>query len=145
MRLVAAVPVVCLLVAGCGLSRPDHSKKFVGCLQRGGGRVITSGAQLKAFPTRDLQLGVGAGLDSISYYTIDASAGPGDVRQSLVFVDDPHAAPGSSPMPEPGVLLQRARHGTAGVRAIVAMPPGEDFDDPIEHCEDVAAPGEAFP
>src|SRR4051794_16295858 len=81
------------------------------------GRVVRSPAQLQGFPSADLQLGVGAGLDSISYFTIDASTGGGDRRQALVFVDDPRAPLGGAPMPEPEELLRKARDGQARMRA----------------------------
>src|SRR5690349_19851965 len=112
MRRIGSAALACVLAAGCG-SPPDHTASFVACLQRGGGRVVQSPAQLRSFPSADLQLGIGAGMDSISYFTIDAATGGGDDRQALVFVDDPRAPLGTAPMPEPEELLRRARDGQA--------------------------------
>jgi hypothetical protein len=146
MRLAGAAIIVSVAIGGCGPTRPpDNTKLFIRCLQRADGLRITSGKQLDRYPSADLQLGISAALDSVSYFTIESSAGRGDRRQALVFVDDPRAEPGSAPMAEATELLRRARHGRAHVRAVVLMPAAEDIEAPIDRCEDVAAPGQAVP
>jgi hypothetical protein len=97
VRFAGSAVVVAVVLAGCGNEPPDHTAMFVRCLQDRGGEVIKAGAQLDGYPDADLQQGVGAALDSVSYFSIEAPRGDG--RQSLVFVAELHGGTPTSPMP----------------------------------------------
>jgi hypothetical protein len=145
VRFAGPALIVAVVLAGCGAQEPpDHTAMFVQCLQQRGGEVITAGAQLDGYPDEDVQQGVGAALESVSYFTIDAPV-RGERRRALVFVADLHGATPTSPMPEAAELLRRARRGTARVRALVLMPAAQDVEAPIGACEQLAAPGQAVP
>jgi hypothetical protein len=134
------------LLAGCGGKRePDNTARFVSCLQQRGGQRITEPTHLDRYPSGHVTLGVGASLPSVSFFSIEAAAGDGHRRQALIFVESPRDEPPSGPMPEPTELLRRARNGETGVRALVLMPPSVDFETPLGQCEELAAPGQAFP
>ena len=118
---------------------------FLSCLNEAGGQRVTSGAQLTDFRARDLVLGSGASLDSISYYTIEAAQGRGNARVALVFVEYPRNPIRKGPMPEPAALLAEARQGRARARDLVLMPALDDPETTVGDCAEKAAPGESNP
>jgi hypothetical protein len=144
-RFTISAALLAAIVAGCGDQPEDHTPAFLRCLQAPGGQRVTAAAQLGDFPTRDLLQGSGASLDSISYYTIDGAAARGDARVALVFVEDPRDEVGTSPMPEPAVLLAHVRKGRADARDVVLMPALDDPETTIGDCSEQAAPGEIYP
>jgi hypothetical protein len=140
------LPLIVLAAAGCGVQEPpDHTEMFIRCLQESGGQRISAPAQLDVLPSTDVQLAVGASLDSVSYYALDVATDAADRRRALVFVEGLHDHYTPNPMPEPPTLLAAARHGTTGVLALVLMPPSSDTEAPVGRCEERAAPGQSVP
>ena len=141
-----AVAAGLVLLAGCGAKHePDNTALFVRCLQQSGGQRITAPTQLDRYPSGRVELGVGASLPSVSYFSVEGATGRGHRRQALVFVDSPRDEPPSGPTPAPTELIRRARNGETGMRALVLMPPRADFETPLGQCEALAAPGQSFP
>ena len=135
-----------IVLSGCaGQQAPDNTGLFVRCLKESGGRQISAPAQLAGYTPADARPGVGAALESVSYFTIEIGAGHGGRRRALVFVETPRDEPASVPLPEPAELLRRARNGEAAVRALVLMRRAKDVEAPIGRCRETAAPGQITP
>jgi hypothetical protein len=120
----------------------DHTDAFVTCLRQSGGTLITRPAQLRGYPSRDVQDGDGAAFDTLAYESIDVAL-PGR-RQELVLVEHPGDLWGSPATAAD--LLRQARRGQARGRALLLMPPTkeDDLDEDIERCESRADPHQDY-
>jgi hypothetical protein len=140
---------VAVLLALAGLAgyhelrgQADHTEAFVECLRQSGGTLITRPAQLRGYPSRDVQDGDGAAFATLAYESIDVAL-PGH-RQELVLVERPGdlgGSPGSA-----AELLRQARRGDARGRALVLMRPTKEqhLDEDIERCESRADPHQDY-
>jgi hypothetical protein len=140
------LPLIVVVAAGCGgQDPPDNTAFFIRCLQHNGGQRVSARAQLDVLPSTDVQMLVGASLDSVDFFAVDVAAGSGDERRALVFVEGLHDHQTPLPMAEPPALLRAARQDTSGVLALVLMPTDDDPSTPIERCMERAAPGQSVP
>jgi hypothetical protein len=144
MRTVIVVALAVATTVGCGEARQpqDNTALFIRCLQQHGGERITSPAQLRSYPSSDVERVAAVEFPSVAYDSIDAAPSPhGPARRALVFVEDVNGNPAS---PAPPELLREARRGRAPARALVLMPPAKDPERQIGRCEDRATRGHDY-
>jgi hypothetical protein len=144
LALVVVVAVVALAGYYAVHKHAEHTNAFIRCLRQSGGTQITRPAQLRGYPSRDVQDGGGAAFETLAYESVDVAL-PGHRRQELVLVAYPNDHsdwPASA-----GDLLRQARRGhVVGERALVLMPPTNeaDLDNDIQRCESRADPDQEY-